>query len=60
MGANAVLFKMDAFQDRIDTPPSLIRKGHKTGAAVLPALPRPVIHSLHLAPGLAALALSAS
>jgi hypothetical protein len=42
-GANAVLLKMDEFQDRLDTPGALIRKGRKLETSVLPALPVPEI-----------------
>jgi hypothetical protein len=43
MGANAVFLKMDEFQGRLGTSGALIRKGSKSEAMVLPALPRPVI-----------------
>lgn len=46
MGANAVLLKMDEFQGRIGTPQALVRKGDKPETGVLPALPRPVVHSV--------------
>lgn len=44
-GATAVLLKMDEFQGRLDTPGALVRKGSRSEAAVLPALPVPVIHA---------------
>jgi hypothetical protein len=40
-GANAVLLKMDAFQGRLDTPGALVRKGAKSEASAIPALPLP-------------------
>ena len=43
MGANAVFLKMDEFQGRLGTSGALIRKGSKSEAMVLPALPPPVI-----------------
>lgn len=42
-GANAVLLKMDDFQGRVDTVGALVRKGKKSEAGVLPALPKPVV-----------------
>ena len=42
-GANAVLLKMDEFQGRLGTPGALVRKGTKSEATVLPALPAPEI-----------------
>ncbi|MEG2805465.1 DUF1176 domain-containing protein [Stenotrophomonas sp.] len=42
-GASAVLLKMDEFQGRLGTPGALVRKGKNPEAAVLPALPVPVV-----------------
>lgn len=42
-GASAVLLKMDEFQGRLGTPGALVRKGSGDEAAVLPALPVPVV-----------------
>jgi hypothetical protein len=43
MGVNAVFLKMDEFQGRLGTVGALVRKGSKSEAMVLPALPRPVV-----------------
>jgi hypothetical protein len=59
MGANAVLLKMDEVQGRLGTPGALIRKGNRPETSVLPALPRPVVVSPHIKPGLAQPTLSA-
>lgn len=43
-GAAAVLLKMDDVQGRVGTTSALVRKGKKTEASVLPALPMPVVN----------------
>lgn len=42
-GATATLLKMDAMQDRLDTPGALIQRGTRPESSVPPALPRPVL-----------------
>jgi len=42
-GATATLLKMDAMQDRLDTPGALIQRGTRPESSVAPALPRPVL-----------------
>ncbi|WMJ69048.1 DUF1176 domain-containing protein [Stenotrophomonas sp. 24(2023)] len=49
-GATAVLLKMDEFQGRLDTPGALVRKGTRSEAAVLPALPPPTVTLAKLVP----------
>ncbi|MEN5071474.1 DUF1176 domain-containing protein [Stenotrophomonas sp. TWI1183] len=43
-GATSTLLKMDAVQDRLDTPGALIQRGTRPEASVPPALPRPVLN----------------
>ena len=42
-GARALLLKMDAAQDRLDTPGALIQRGTRPESSVPPALPKPVL-----------------
>jgi hypothetical protein len=47
-GASAALLKIDEVQGRVGTPGALVRKGSKSDASVLPALPVPVLRPARL------------
>lgn len=47
-GASAAMLKMDEVQGRVGTPGALVRKGTKSEASVLPALPAPVLRAARL------------
>lgn len=40
-GAAALMLKMDQFQQRLETPGALVRRGHRPESRVPPALPKP-------------------
>lgn len=40
-GAAALMLKMDQFQQRLETPGALVRRGHRPESSVPPALPKP-------------------
>lgn len=42
-GATAVLLKFDEYQERLETPGAMLRKGKAEESRVLPALPLPVV-----------------
>ena len=60
IGANAVFLKMDEFQGRLGTTSALVRKGNKSDATVLPALPRPLVTAVVPAKSLPAVKLTSA